>query len=671
MARRFTEAFPRLANMVPTLAPERTKKDEETVRSAIRALVVLSVFFIIQYWRLGLNTMAWAVGCASLFSLALLWGISRYGRPRLFGEMALATLFCLLIGSNYYSGGFYHPNFCWFLVVPVGAAVVLGPWIAFRWTLLTFLCAVAFWSLEEIYDVHFESQIPEAEQAFQALANRSTAILSIGILVWVFVRSHARAEGRALAAQKALLKERERLRVLAHFDSLTTLPNRNTFEQSLARCLAKGQPVALVYVDIDRFKDVNDAFGYALGDALLIEVGKRFAEVVYDGPVPIHLALERYDDGPLLARRGGDEFVVLLRGATGAEAAAMGQKLVRCLRRPVDVASHRLHVAASVGIALGPTDGSDVEALVRSADIALSRVKQRGTGGVDFFEEKALESVRRRVLVETALRDAIENDELRVLFQPLFSMDGEIVGAEALMRWESSMLGSVSPAEFIPIAERSGQMRDLGRWVLARACEEAATWPDPLRISVNVSVAQLRGGQNLVATVRDVLAETGFPPERLELEITESLLADDAFTRVVLGELRELGISLALDDFGTGFSSLGVLRQLPVDRLKIDRSFVQSMHTDDGDAALVRTIVAMGRELGLHVLAEGVELGEQLEALREIGCHEVQGYHLGKPLTPGAFRERVGRAPETRASGTHEVAPSDTDTGKVIPISGS
>ncbi len=665
MARRFTEAFPRLAEIIPNTPADQELMRGARVRSAIRALVLIGLLFVFQFWRLGLGLMAVAVGVVCILSMVMLWAIGRVGRPALFGELALGLLFLLLVLANYHTGGFYEPNFSWFLTIPVGAAVVLGHWVAIRWTLATFVVAVVFWSVEQS-GVEIVNQIPESERAFHALAGRTSAILTIGAMVWIFVRSHAQAEHRALAAQKALLKERERLRVLAHFDSLTTLPNRHTFEQSVERCLTAGRKVALIYVDIDRFKDVNDAFGYAFGDALLIEVAQRFAKVVYGGPTPIHSALERYDERPLLARRGGDEFVVLLPDATGADAAQMAQKLVRALREPVDVDEQRLHVAASIGIALGPADGSDVETLVRSADIALSRVKTRGMGGVDFFEEKALESVRRRVLIETALREAEGQDELKLLFQPLFSMDGAVVGAEALLRWDSSILGPVSPEEFIPIAERSGQMRDLGRWVLNAACREAASWPEGVRLSVNVSVAQLRGAA-LVQSVRDVLEMSGLPAHRLELEITESLLADDPYTRGVLGELRELGVSLALDDFGTGFSSLGVLRQLPVDRLKIDRSFVQSMHTDDGDAALVRTIVAMGRELGLHVLAEGVELSEQLEALRSIGCDEVQGYYLGKPLRAVPFRERARRdCPMT----DNEAAPDADTTGKVIPISG-
>lgn len=470
----------------------------------------------------------------------------------------------------------------------------------------------------------------------------SRSPFSIGALVWIFVRGHAESEDRVFFAQKAFLKERERLRVLAHFDSLTTLPNRHTFEENLARCLSNA-PLALVYVDLDRFKDINDAFGHALGDTLLNEVAQRFGHVVYNGPAPKFSALELYDSNPMLARRGGDEFVVLMPQASNEEASTMAEAMLNSLAEPFEVGEQRLRIAASVGIAMGPSDGSDVKSLVRNADIALSRGKERGSGSVEFFEQGALESVQRRVLVETTLRDAIQNKELQLYYQPLFSSDETLVGAEALLRWESPILGRIGPTEFIPIAEHSGQMCTIGSWVLETACQEALTWGPQVRVSVNISVAQLRGS-DLVQRVAGVLKSTGLAASQLELEVTESMLADDEHTRSVLRELRELGVSLALDDFGTGFSSLGVLRSLPVECLKIDRSFVQSMHTNVNDAALVRTIVAMGRELGLRVLAEGVEEREQLDALQSMGCDEIQGYLLGRPMDAATFRKRVEEA---------------------------
>lgn len=624
--------------MTPSLAPEPDDSIRERIRLGLLSVLLIGTPFVFLYWWSGVYSLVAGHIAGSVCCFALLGALPRVSKPKVVGEAGIALLFSVLLYSCTMSGGFYSASFTWFLVIPVGAAVVMGRSVAIRWTALVFATAIAFWTLDFI-GMTVEHLVPADQRPVHALANVALAILSVGALVWIFVRGHAESEDRVFDAQKALLKERERLRVLAHYDSLTTLPNRYAFEEILGRCLAT-TPLALLVVDLDRFKDINDAFGHALGDTVLNEVANCFAQVVYSGPAPKFSALELYDANAMLARRGGDEFVVLMPNASNEEASTLAEALVQSLVEPIDVGEQRLRIAASVGIAMGPSDGSTVKSLVRNADIALSRSKERGTGSVEFFKQGALESVRRRVLVETALRDAIHNKELQLHYQPLFSADETLVGAEALLRWESPILGRVGPHEFIPIAEHSGQMCSIGLWVLETACQEASTWGPELRISVNVSVAQLRGS-DLVQAVANVLSSTGLPPGQLELEITESMLADDEHTRSVLRALRELGVSLALDDFGTGFSSLGVLRSLPVECLKIDRSFVQSMHTNLNDAALVRTIIAMGRELGLRVLAEGVEEREQLTALQTVGCDEIQGFLLGKPVDSVTFRKYI------------------------------
>lgn len=642
MEKQFSQAFPRLADMTPSLAPEPDDSIRERIRWGLLCVLLLGAPFVFLYWWSGVYSLVVAHVLASLMCVGMLGVLSRVARPKLIGELGIALLFSLLIYSATISGGFYSASFTWFLVVPVGTAVVIGHWVAVRWTALAVCTALIFWTDSMTTGLTLLNQIPIADRPVHSLANLTLCIVTIGALAWIFVRGHVQAEDQVFVAQKALLKERERLRVLAHFDSLTTLPNRYTLEQNLARCLHDG-PVALVYVDLDRFKDINDAYGHAAGDALLIEVARRFAHVVHGGPAPAFSALELYDSQPMLTRRGGDEFVVLMPGASNEEASTMAQNLVASLKKPFEAGLQRLRIAASVGIAMGPSDGSDVKSLIRNADIALSRGKAQGSGSVEMFQQGALESVRRRVLVETTLRDAIDNKELQLYYQPLFSADEVLVGAEALLRWKSPILGTIGPNEFIPIAEHSGQMSAIGLWVLETACKEALTWGPEVRVSVNISVAQLRGSE-LVESVAAVLKSTGLDAGQLELEVTESMLADDEHTRGVLGDLRELGVSLALDDFGTGFSSLGVLRSLPVECLKIDRSFVRSMHIDAGDAALVRTIVAMGRELGLRVLAEGVEEREQLDALKGMGCDEIQGFLLGKPMDAAAFQSCVKQA---------------------------
>jgi diguanylate cyclase (GGDEF)-like protein len=637
----FSEAFPRLADITPSIAPAPNNLIRERVRWGLLCVLLLGAPFVFLYWWSGLHSLATAHMMASAGCLVLLLVLGRVDRPKLVGETSMALLFLLLTYSVTVSGGFYSSSFAWFLVAPVGTAVVMGHWVAVRWTVLAICIALVFWTDSMTMGLSLHNQIPMGDRPVHALANLTLCMATIGALVWIFVRGHANDEERLFMTQKALLKEREQLRIMAHFDSLTALPNRYSLEQNLARCLKDG-PVGLVFLNLDRFKDINDGFGLIFGDALLIEVAQRFAQVVYGVPAPVFASLELYDAQPMLTRMGGDEFVVLMPKASSAEAANMAQKLVHCLEAPFEIGLQHLCITSSVGISMGPSDGSDVKSLLRSADIALSIGKARGSGSVDFFKKGALESVRRRVLVETALRDAIERKELELFFQPLFTADETLVGAEALLRWESPTLGRIGPDEFIPIAEHSGQMGAIGLWVLETACREARSWGPKVRVSVNISVAQLRSG-DLVESVKRVLKSSGLSASLLELEITESLLADDEQTRSVLSKLCTLGVSLALDDFGTGFSSLGVLRSLPVDCLKIDRSFVQSMHTNTSDAALVRTIVAMGRELELRVLAEGVEEREQLDALRSIGCDEIQGFLLGRPMNARAFQALVDR----------------------------
>lgn len=656
MARRFTEAFPRLAEMVPTEATQEEEREFRKLSLVLTVFPIATFAIAISYLFWGIPEVTVGLLISTPIAVIIRFAYVRATTRRKLIIEAGVFLLCLnLAFVSCFLGGFYDPHFAWFGLVPAGTAVLLGHQYTIRWIIIVCFFAGTFWAIDAV-GVEILNQVSDEKRKIHSILNVLCAITTLGVLVRMFVRSQVSAEKRAVAAQKALLKERGRLRVLAHYDSLTTLPNRNSFEQALESALASGGTAALIYLDLDRFRDVNDAFGHTIGDRVLVESAQRFAHVVHGGkPAPEVLSTE-WGKKPLLARRGGDEFVVLLPDATGSEAAQLAQRLLRTLSEPVQIDSHRLHLGVSVGIALAPTDGDNVESLVRSADIALSRVKTRGTGGVDFFEEEALQTRRRRVLLETALREAIELEELRLDYQPLFDMDGRIKGAEALLRWDSAVLGHVSPGEFIPIAERSGQMAELGDWVLREACHEAKHWPGDIRVAINVSVAQLRGAL-LVSSVEKMLRETDLTPSRLELEITESLLADDPYTRSVISDLRSLGVGMALDDFGTGFSSLSVLRQLPVDRLKIDRSFVQSMHNDASDAALVRTIVAMGRELGLHVLAEGVELQEQLRALRLIGCDEVQGYHLSRPISAVEFRALL-----TESANSSKVVPLPSDT---------
>ena len=428
-----------------------------------------------------------------------------------------------------------------------------------------------------------------------------------------------------------------KVRFLAMHDALTGLPNRAHFAEALSDALSRrqagrGGDVAVVAIDLDRFKEVNDGLGHAAGDALLQAVAARLRAGVREGDV--------------VARLGGDEFAVAQRGpaAQPESAARLAERLVAALCEPFDLpGGHRVACGASAGVAAAPTDADGPDALMRAADTALYRSKADGRGVVRCFEPgmDAALAARRRLTQD--LRTAAAEGGFDIAYQPLHRLaDGALVGFEALLRWPHAECGTVPPEAFIPIAEETGLIVPIGAWVLRRACADAAGWPDGLKIAVNLSPVQFRRGADLVALVRDALAVSGLAPERLELEVTEGLLLHDTDAALrTLTELRALGCSIAMDDFGTGYSSLGYLWRFPFDKLKIDRSFVLGMGEDPKAAAIVSSMVALGRALGLTVTAEGVETAEQAANLRDAGCAQGQGFLLGPPAPTAEVAARL------------------------------
>jgi diguanylate cyclase (GGDEF)-like protein/PAS domain S-box-containing protein len=418
-------------------------------------------------------------------------------------------------------------------------------------------------------------------------------------------------------------KEVERqLHHLAYHDPLTGLPNREQFRRWLDEALDEGGRHAVLLLDIDRLKNVNDSFGHVEGDALLASVAARFAHCLRDDDV--------------VARLGGDEFVMLLRDVrTHEDAVTVAHKIVAALAEPLELPQLMLYATASIGIALYPENGGDSSTLLRHADAAMYSVKRRGGNGFEFYRPELSAQTRRRLEMETDLRRAVETGELRLHYQPLVEMEsGRVTGVEALVRWEKD--GElVAPGEFIPLAEETGLIIPVGDWVLREACRQCQQWREhgfpAMNVAVNLSVRQLRN-EALVERIAAVLAETNLSPDALELEITESVAADSADGGVaVMSALRELGVRLAIDDFGTGFSCLSYLKRFPVGKLKIDRSFVSGMLEDANDAAIVGAIVAMAGSMGMRVLAEGIETAEQLARLKQLGCDDGQGFYFGRP----------------------------------------
>ncbi len=424
----------------------------------------------------------------------------------------------------------------------------------------------------------------------------------------------------------------ERMRHIAQHDALTGLPNRLALAMRLAQLLPEARRhhwrLAIMFIDLDRFKIINDTLGHQVGDELLREVACRLSAVI------------RETD--FVARLGGDEFVIILPGISSpADAAMVAGKIIARLSTPIEAEGHELHTSPSIGISIFPDDGPDGDAVMKNADLAMYHAKAAGRNNYQFFTAEMNRVTADRLDIERKLRHAIARNELALCFQPQFRADSsQPTGVEALLRWHHPTDGMIAPDRFIPVAEETGLIVEIGEWVLLTACREMKRWIDaglkPIRIAVNVSARQLRR-RDFCETVAGVLAESDLPPELLELEITESSVMENPDEAIlILQSLGRMGVSLAIDDFGTGYSSLAYLKLFPIDHLKIDRSFVADIETDLNDRAIAFGTIALAHSLGLNVIAEGVETEDQLELLRSNGCDEVQGYLFSKPLNSAA-----------------------------------
>ncbi len=425
-------------------------------------------------------------------------------------------------------------------------------------------------------------------------------------------------------------RDEERLAHQSTHDALTGLPNRNLLkdrlEQAIAQTDRSEDSVALLFLDLDHFKLINDSLGHAAGDRMLLDVAERLRVCVREGDT--------------VSRHGGDEFVLVLREIDQSHhVATICEKIFRTIADPFFIQGHNFHVTCSIGIALYPQDGTDTATLFKYADMALYQAKDHGRNHFQFFSSEMNERMQERVMLDEALRSAIANDELLLHYQPLVSLStGQLVGLETLVRWQHPVFGMVSPVRFIPIAEESALIASISEWVLRKACQDIRTWIDQgltgFQVAVNVSPRQFRDPR-LADRIERVLAEYHINPGMLSLEITETVLMQDtASSEATLLQLKALGVDLALDDFGTGYSSLSYLKRFPFDRVKIDRSFVKDITTDADDAAISKAIISMAHSLGIRVVAEGVETAAQCQFLRRHRCDEMQGYYFSRPLPP-------------------------------------
>jgi len=433
---------------------------------------------------------------------------------------------------------------------------------------------------------------------------------------------------RAIFSEAVQQPFRQMEKMLAH-DDLTGLPNRSAFNDRLNQALAWSKhgntPCAVILLDLDQFKNVNDTLGHELGDLLLVSVAERIRS--------------QLPQAAFLARFSSDEFVILLEGADVERAKKTGEVLLQAMNASFDLGVDRLEIGASLGIVTFPTDGDSASVLMRHADLALHRAKANGRNCMTVFSSDLSEEMQRRVLIEARMKHALDQGEFSLAYQPKVDIaSGRIVGWEALLRWNSPELGGVSPVEFIPVAEQSGLILRIGDWVLREACRQVQAWHasglPKTKVAVNLSTRQFRQ-HDLVQRIQSALQETGLSAQHLELEITESAIMDNLATAAAaLTELSRLGITIAIDDFGTGHSSLSYLKTFDIHCIKIDRSFVRDIPHDAQDVAIVRTVLALAESLGLVVVAEGVETEEQLAYLRDNRCHQLQGYLFSRPLAP-------------------------------------
>lgn len=482
----------------------------------------------------------------------------------------------------------------------------------------------------------------------QSYSAEKRYIRSDGTIVWVLVTASLMKDDSGAAEQfiaviEDITKRREneaRIAYLAHHDSLTDLPNRTLFrdrlEQAMARAVRNGVRAALLFLDLDRFKTINDSLGHAIGDQMLQQVAVR-----------LRAALRETDT---VSRQGGDEFLIVLGDVRDLDdVARVVQNLLGRLDTPFELASLSLSSTASIGVAIYPDDGADCDTLMKNADSAMYCAKEGGRNTFRFYTESMNLTAVARLRIENALRYAVERGELSLHYQPQVELASrKLLGVEALLRWTSPTQGVISPASFIPVAEDSGLIVPIGLWVLQQACEQVRRWREEgvgdIAVAVNLSALQFRRS-DIVATVRDTIAKSGIPPQLIELELTESLLMQNAESMLqTMRELKALGVRLSIDDFGTGYSSLSYLKRFPVDRLKIDRSFVKDAAENSDDAAIVRTIIQLGHSLKLDVIAEGAEVASQIEFLTAEGCHSVQGYYFSRPLPEDKLRPLLGLA---------------------------
>jgi diguanylate cyclase (GGDEF)-like protein len=596
-------------------------------------------------------------------------------RPGLHGQITTLVLFGLIVGSMMLVAGVNAYSLCFMILVPLWAGLLVHPKAGWIWTAISVVATVVLGTSFRDWQPPFSSDLRQTP-TFEII-NIVAALITSGLVTASFSRTQRQLECE-------LRNKNEEVRAFAFYDRLTGLPNRQLFEdrarQAVALAKRAERHAALLYLDLDGFKDVNDSLGHQAGDAVLAEVARRIQRVVRESDT-VARGAPAYEGA--VSRVGGDEFTVLLSEVANPEGAEIvARRILDCFAEPVVVGANRVHIGASIGIALHPQDGADAASLVMSADSAMYESKRAGKGTLHFYDPSFAIAGRRRAAVESRLRAALERGEFELHYQPIWRLPKRsLAGAEALLRWTDPELGSVSPNEFIPVAEQTGLIVPLGKWVIEQACAQLAAWRKRLDsvpvVAVNISGVQLRHG-SLVRILRDALDAYGIEPAMLELELTESaIMREDEVTGETLHSLHRMGLGLTLDDFGTGYSSLVHLKRLPVTCVKIDRAFVSGLPDSPDDRAITSAIVAMAHSLGVRTVGEGIETEAQLEFLEDLLCDAAQGFYLARPMPAARFEglvriEAMKRAlagipagsarPSSREAAPHPILPAAQGT---------
>jgi predicted signal transduction protein with EAL and GGDEF domain len=621
-------------------------------------LVLALEAFAFFHWSLPSEaTLAFDLSLATGLALTLLIprALRRSGSVELAANLIVGASYLVLISIFVTLGGIRAPVLHWCALIPMLAVLMGVPRSAWVWGGITVFTVAGFAAAEALglpMTNHLEASGLTGDRLWvQRLVDVGSWIailIAIG-LVYERHKDERTAElGNANAELKREVSQRrraeERTRYLAYYDELTALPNRELFQQELEIAMANAErndrTVAVMFLDLDSFKWVNDSYGHRFGDALLREVAERLAacvrgaDAVYRGTGDESESEEEV----VVSRLGGDEFTVLLVGLRNEEEAALvARRILQTLQEPFSLEDREIYISASIGIALYPRNVGDVNELLRNADLAMYAAKDRGKNNYQFFTKSMNDEIVKRTTLTTELRSACEHGEFVLHYQPIVqSQSRAIVGLEVLLRWQHPSRGLVMPGEFIEIAEQSGLVGPISEQVLWTACQQNHKWQaeglPPVRLAVNISAVQLRNRQ-LEDHLSHVLTETELDPKYLELEITEhAMMEDEEETARSLGGLKQLGLNIALDDFGTGYSSLSYVQRYPVDSLKIDRSFVKEVSSDPEAQAITTAIVAMAHGLGLRVVAEGVETEGQEKFLVGLGCDELQGYRFSRPV---------------------------------------